>query len=730
MTNYASKLREALQEAVESTQNPGAVAYVGDLNETYFHGAYGFRQITPQREITTLDTIYDLASVTKCMATTTSILLLMEDEMLHLDDPVSHYIPASGFDRFTIRHLLTHTSGLVGWTADYRDTNSATEMIARYAERGIDWTPGSRRRYSDMGFIILGRIVELVAEERLDRFCKQRIFDPLEMNDTMFSPPAERADRCAATEQCGWRNRLIRGEVHDENASALGGVAGHAGLFSIAEDMARYCRGILSGKLLQPDTLDAMTAMGQVPFYPWQGLGWQLDPWSSGFSGYLPSRRAFGHAGWTGTSVWMDRFNGLFAILLGNTCHPSRQGRNTPAFRLAFHKAVEECFYPDRTSVHTGLDRLMYEDFRPLRGNRVALLTHHAAVDSLNRHILDVFALAPDISLRYLYSPEHGIQGQAEAGEHVATQNGDVPVISLYGERTEPSASELAEVDYFVVDLKDIGSRYYTYPATMRNCLRACELAEVPVIILDRPNPIGGNIIEGPIAERTDSLVSWAAVPVRHGLTMGELAHHFSTFGYTEGRINVTVSTIDNWNRDQLFDACDLPWTPPSPNIPTAETALVYVGTCLFEGTNLNEGRGTETPFHLIGAPWLDTESVIEMVRPEDREGCQLTAVEYTPRSLPGRASSPRYQDTLCKGIYIHITDANAFRPFRVAVALLISMRECHGDQVELTRFFDTLSGGPSLREAIEGGQSATCIVESYARPHEVFRESVLRRYT
>jgi uncharacterized protein YbbC (DUF1343 family) len=476
-------------------------------------------------------------------------------------------------------------------------------------------------------------------------------------------------------------------------------------------------------------TLAEMTAFGQVGFWPWQGLGWELDPWSSDKTGFLPARSAFGHAGWTGTSLWMDRATGLFAILLGNTCHPRRDRRDNEVFRRVFYTGVAPAFYPGTTTAHTGLDRVIREQFDGLRGRRIALLTHHAAVDQRRRHILDVFATVPEVDLRIVYAPEHGLLGQSEAGAKVASENGRIPVISLYGDREAPSPQELGAIDLFVIDLQDVGARYYTYAATMRRCLRACAKAGKQVLILDRPNPVSGAVLEGPVAEHTGTDTCWAAVPVRHGMTFGELALFFREQERPPHRPGVSVKLLDNWQPGRLFAECSLPWIPPSPNIPTPETALLYVGMCLFEGTNLNEGRGTGTPFHLVGAPWLDAEAIIDSVAAEDGMGCRLSAVVYTPRSIPGKAASPRYLGEECRGVRMRVDDLHETRPFTLALALLRAIQDRHPGEFEWTSAFDVLAGSDDVRRRLENGERAHEIVERFGADLREFDKARPRLY-
>ncbi len=402
----------------------------------------------------------------------------------------------------------------------------------------------------------------------------------------------------------------------------------------------------------------------------------------------------------------MDRETRLYAILLSNTCHPDRNRRDNGRLRRHFYSRVADVYYPRKTNAHTGLDKLLRNGFAEVRGKRLALLTNHAAVDQLGRSILDVFALDKTLDLRYLYSPEHGLFGQAEAGARVASEQGRVPIISLYGERKQPSAEELRQVDLFLVDLPDVGARYYTYMHTMKLCMAACVEHNTPVMVLDRPNPVGGLILEGPIARQVGSSVCAAAVPVRHGMTLGELALYFEKTAFAGRRLNLTVLTAENWWRDIQFDDCALPWTPPSPNIPNADAALMYVGTCLFEGLNINEGRGTDSPFLLCGAPWLDAEGVIDSLTAEDRSGCALEPALYIPKSIPGKAANPKYKDLLCRGIRFAITDRYALRPFTTVIALIAAIERQH-KELEWASFFDTLAGGPWLREQLQAGRSA-----------------------
>lgn len=720
-------LKAALAEAVQSTGNPGAVALVGDLRRTHFHEAFGYRAIQPEKQPAERDTIYDLASVTKAVATTTAVMMLVEKEKLDLDRPVRDFIPYPRFERFTLRQCLAHGSGLPAGYPFYRDVVSLEELVRQIATLSESYPPGTRRLYSDLGFILLGDVVQRVTGEGLDVFCRREIFAPLKMTDTGYRPAKKLWDRCAATEDNAWRGRIIRGEVHDENCFAVGGVTGHAGLFSTAADLAIFCRAFLRGKVLREKTLDHMLDPKTTPVYPWQGLGWRLDPWRSGPSGYLPSRAAFGHPGWTGTSIWMDRATGLFSILLANTCHPTRVDRKNTELRRTFHDAVAKRFFPGRANVHTGLDRLLRTGFSGLRGKRVALLTNSAAVDKQGRGILKVFSLRSDVTVAKVFSPEHGFHGAAEAGEHVADEKAAVPVVSLYGKQKAPTAEQLKGVECLVVDLQDIGARYYTYMDTMRQCMLACVGAGVPVCVLDRPNPIGG-ALEGMVATKHESPVCSLPIPNRHGMTMGDLATFMCAWDKRLAKLKLTVEDLDGWRPDALFGACQLPWRAPSPNIPTPETALVYAGTCLFEGVEMNEGRGTEAPFLTLGAPWMKPKRVIRALQLA-HPGVLIDTVRFTPRAIPGKSTNPRHKDEACRGIRIELETPARVRAFALAVDLLCAIRAEHGDDLVFNKLFDVLAGGPRLREAIQAGKDAKSIIAGTEAELEAFDKVRPRRY-
>ncbi len=713
----AEDLKVWLKRAVALSKAPGAVACVGKAGGgKLLSAAEGMRQITPVSEAATEDTLYDLASLTKQVATTTSVMLLQEDGKLSLDQKVSDFLPIPGLERYTLRQCITHTAGLAPFKPWQTEVHSPEDIVQRIAALPMSSPPGTRRVYSDLGFILLAQVVGQAAREPVDAFIARRVFKPLGMKRTLFNPGAELRKDCAATENCPWRKRVLKGEVHDERAFAMGGVAGHAGLFSTAPDLGLFCDALLSGRILKSATLDEMLRFGHVPSYPGQGIGWWLDPWTSGSNGYLPSRRAFGHTGFTGTSMWLDRDTGLYGVLLSNTVHPKREPRDNTSLRRTFYDGIMFSQYPKSTNAHGGIDYLYRVDYAPVREKRAAILTNQAATDMLGRPDLEVFDLEPGVTFKTVYTPEHGLRGQAEAGKSVASEkSAATTVISLYGKQKRPTKDELKGVQLFVIDLPDVGSRYYTYMATMKECLTACAESGVPVLVLDRPNPLGGTVLEGPVAKVFESAVCSAPIPARHGMTLGEIAQFFQRTVFEKSKLKLDIQNAENWRRELMHPACALPWTPPSPNLPSFESALAYAGICLFEGVNLNEGRGTETPFLIFGAPWTDNKALADAVDPALSAGFKLITRVYIPKPIPGKSENPEYNGKICKGILLEVADPNAARPFSLAVGLLAELVKRHKDQLQWKPNFDTLAGGPWLREQLQAGRAAADILAQSA---------------
>jgi uncharacterized protein YbbC (DUF1343 family) len=295
-----------------------------------------------------------------------------------------------------------------------------------------------------------------------------------------------------------------------------------------------------------------------------------------------------------------------------------------------------------------------------------------------------------------IFTPEHGFRGSADAGAHVASQTLDgIPVHSLYGATRRPLASMLENIDVLVMDLQDIGVRYYTYVSTVAYCMEEAAATGIPVVILDRPNPLGGERVRGPIMEDSlRSFVGYFPVPVRHGMTMGELARMAVAEGWLQGGAVPALHVIPmrGWRRSMYFEDTGLPWIPPSPNIPTPETALAYVGTCLFEGSTVSEARGTDHPFLQIGAPFVDADTLAARLRAQPLPGVRFEAVRSVPTARPG-ATRPRYEGQSCGGVRLRITDMRGFDAWSCGVHLLQTLRRIHGEKVTMTSYLFALAG-------------------------------------
>jgi uncharacterized protein YbbC (DUF1343 family) len=381
--------------------------------------------------------------------------------------------------------------------------------------------------------------------------------------------------------------------------------------------------------------------------------------------------------------------------------------------------------------VKTGLDVLAADGFAPLKGCRVGLVTHPAAVDSELRHAIELLASAKGMKLSAIFGPEHGLLGQAQdlisVSAEESKKHGDLKAYSLYGTTAaslRPTAEQLQGLDALVVDMQDIGSRYYTFQATMRYCLEAALPRGLRVLVLDRPNPIGGEAVEGPALRKGfESFVGAHDIAIRHGLTMGELAMFYQhELGLDDG--DLMVVPCEGWKRSDYFEATGLPWVLPSPNMPTPDTAVVYPGQCLIEGTNLSEGRGTTRPFEIVGAPWLDAAKLAQHMNAQ-----KLPGVKFRPAWF--RPTFQKFAGTDCGGVQLHITDRSTFQPVRTSLALLAAMREMSGDKfkwrTEVYEFvsdpiaIDLLFGSDRERKHLEAGKPVTELDAAWKKEEESF---------
>ncbi len=695
-----ARIDALIEQAIRDRHLPGAVVVVGHGGEIVYERAFGARSLAPETpEPMTADTVFDLASLTKVVATTTSVMMLVEEGRLRLRDRVAEYVPgfaSQGRQAVTITHLLTHTSGLAPDLPLEQVFEGAETAIARTIALPPAAAPGERFIYSDLNFMLLAEIVRRVGGLPLDRFAAERIFRPLSMADTTFTPPPAMAPRIAPTEACaplawpcgGPGATMLRGRVHDPTARRMGGVAGHAGLFGTARDLARFCAMLLGGgahdgvRLLAPLTVARMTRVSTPPHLAdRRGLGWDIDSRYSSNRGDLFPVGSYGHTGFTGTSLWIDPASETFVVFLSNRVHPAGEG-NVTALRGQVATVVASALLdppaPGGVSpVWTGIDVLREEGFRRLSGRRVGLLTNRTGRAMDGTSTIDLLAEAPGVELLALFSPEHGIRGELDgpvpSGRDART---GLPIHSLYGETRRPTDAMLRGLDTVVVDLQDVGARFYTYATTVAYVLEAAARRGLRVMVLDRPNPIGGAAVDGPRLDAESlGFTGYFPSPVRHGLTLGELARLFN--GEREIGAALEVAPMRGWARARWFDETGLAWVDPSPNLRNLHQALLYPGIGAIEAANLSVGRGTDTPFEQIGAPWIDGPALARELNLAGLPGLRVYPVAFTP-------DSSRFAGELCRGVFFLVTDRDALRPVRLGLEVAAALNRLHGDAFEL----------------------------------------------
>lgn len=679
-----NEMDAAINEAIAAGKCPGGMLWVEHAGRRY-HKDYGNRALVPAAENMLVDTIFDAASLTKVVACTPAVLLLIERGQLGLEDRVAKYLPefaANGKDAITIRQLLTHTSGLrpdISLKPDWSGYEEAIRLA--YAEK-LSYQPGEKIVYSDTGPILLGEIVRRISGKPLDQFLQAGLYGPLGMKDTGFNPPKEKLARIAPTEV---ENGVpVRGVVHDPRARRMGGVAGHAGLFLTAGDLARYARMLLNGgeldgvRIFKPETVQLMTSVQTPPNVSGRrGLGWDIDTGYSGPRGELFPLGSYGHTGWTGTSIWIDPFSKTFVIFLSNRNHPTEKG-SVVALRkqlgtLAAQWVTDFDFTnvagalvprgtadrspaagattskPDQKQpVLNGIDVLVKKNFAPLKGKRIGLVTNHTGQDRARRATIDLLKNATDVTLVALFGPEHGIRGEVDekVGDSKDAKTG-LPIYSLYGERRKPTPEQLKGLDALVFDIQDVGCRFYTYPATMGLCMEAAAEAGIEFIVLDRANPIDGVTIDGPVLTEKTSFVGFHPTPLRYGMTMGELAKMYNEERKTN--VKLTVIELENWRRDGCYDETGLPWTNPSPNMRNLKQAILYPGVGLVESA-MSVGRGTDTPFEVVGAPYIDDVKFAAELNQAALPGVAFIPIRFTPTYSVHKGKE-------CGGVYIMLKD-------------------------------------------------------------------------
>jgi uncharacterized protein YbbC (DUF1343 family)/CubicO group peptidase (beta-lactamase class C family) len=741
-----------VERAIRFRQCPGAVVLVGHGGKVVYRRAFGARALVPSRLPMRVDTVFDMASLTKVMATTTAIMQLVEQGKILLTAPVSDYWPefkANGKEGITVRELMTHFSGLrpdLDLEPPWSGYETAMRMIV--AERPIV-PSGTRFIYSDINFETLGELVRRVSGQPLDIYCAEHIFRPLGMKNTRFKPPASWHNRIAPTQhQHGTTGKILWGEVHDPTAYNMGGIAGHAGLFSTADDLHIFAQMLLNGgnyrgvRILSPLTVEKMTTPQTPPNQMvLRGLGWDLDSPFASNRGELFGVGSFGHTGFTGTSIWIDPVTETDVIILTNRVHPDGKGDAGPLraeiatlVAAALGPVSAEQVLASRRSltgffelmksyrmqglrngkVRTGIDVLEEEKFAALAGRRVGIITNQTGLDAQGLRTIDLLYRAPGVKLVALFSPEHGLQGKADerVGSGTDPTTG-LPVYSLYGEEERPTDRMLEGVDALVFDIQDAGVRFYTYITTLGYALEAAAKKGIEFYVLDRPNPINGAQVQGPILDPDlRSFVGYFPLPVRHGMTVGELAEMFNHENHLGAKLHVI--RMSGWERTDWFDETGLPWVNPSPNLRNLMEEALYPGVAMVEGANVSVGRGTDTPFELLGAPWIDGRTLAAYLNSRAIQGVRFLPADFTPKSN-------RFENSLCHGVQIVLLDRQTLDPTELGVELTAALWKLFPHDFEIDKTLPLIGARWVLRE-IQAGEDPRRIVYDWQKPLQEFR--------
>jgi uncharacterized protein YbbC (DUF1343 family)/CubicO group peptidase (beta-lactamase class C family) len=755
-----------VNEAIAQHQIPGAVLIIGHEGRVVYRKAYGSRAIEPRREAMTLDTVFDCASLTKVVATTTALMQLWEQGKFRMNDPVAKYLPEfaqNGKQDITIRQLLVHYSGLpedldLGKRWEGKDAGYQLAF-----EVTPERPPGAAFLYSDINFVVLGALVERLSGEPLDEYAAKHIFAPLEMRETRFLPPRSWDARIAPTEE-DENHHLLRAVVHDPTARRMGGVAGHAGVFSTADDLALFAQALLDGGrgILTPPTVAKMTAPQQpANGTVLRGFGWDIDsPFSTNRGELLPVG-SYGHTGFTGTSLWIDPATKTYIVLLTNAVHMNALHMNTQppkekgsavslrtkvatavAAALALDPAEAEKMrvanitgYNEMQSaarklavrngtVKTGIDVLEETKFaalHPVKGGAprsIGLLTNQTGVDSEGRRTIDVLANVPGISLDAIFSPEHGVTGVLDTTDVKNAKDAatGIEVYSVYGgseAARRPPMDVLKRLDAVVIDLADAGARFYTYEATTGYFLEAAAKAGIQVVILDRPNPITGSFVQGPMSdEGQEKFTNYFPEPVRHGMTLGELGKMVNAERHIGARLEVMA--MEGWQPGDWFDSTGLLWVNTSPNLRSLTAATLYPGVAMIEGTNVSVGRGTDTPFEVVGAPWMKSKELAAYLNARDIQSVRFVPITFTP-------SSSNFAGERCEGVNVIVLDRNTLDSPELGIELGSALQKLYPNDFKLERIADLLVN-QTVFNAIKAGEDPRRIADDWQERLEEFQ--------
>ncbi len=723
-----ARIEAVAKQEIGAGHIPGAVILVGHRGRIVYRRAFGQRCLEPRPQPMTPDTIFDIASLTKVVATTTAVMQLNDAGRLSLDAPAAKYWPEfaqGGKGRITLRQLLTHTSGLradVNPRCRWSGCEGALAAIA--ADRPVH-PPGTRFHYSDANFIVLGEMVHRVSGLPLDVYCAKEIFGPLGLRDTSFKPPPALKARMAP---CDVQNGSLRcGEVQDPTSYRMGGVAGHAGVFSTADDLAVLAQMLLDGgvsrgrRILSPAAVAAMTKPQGLPGNATRrGLGWDIrSPYSKDFNAAFPPG-SFGHTGYTGTSIWIDPGSQTFLIILTNRLHPGGRGQ-VKALRAQTAAAVAAALplgapagsaargdapgtgsmgghgqsdAPER--VRPGIEVLASSGFAPLVGKKIGVITNHTGIDAAGRSTLSLLLKAPGVKVRAIFSPEHGLAGNLDEKVPSGKDPGTgLPVYSLYGNVKRPTAQMLSGLDALVYDIQDVGARFYTYITTMAYAMEAAAAAGLDFYVLDRPDPISGAIVQGPMLDPgLKSFIGYFPLPVRYGMTAGELAQLFNRERALGARLQVVK--MEGYRRQAWFDETGLPWVNPSPNLRSLTQAILYSGVGLVESANVSVGRGTDRPFEIIGAPWISGERLARYLSRRQIAGVAFEPVAFVPQASP-------FRQQRCQGVRLRLLDRAALDGPALGIELAAALHHLYPGEFQIDRTLGML-GARAVLQAIKRG--------------------------
>ena len=824
-----STVSAAINTAIAAKKLPGAVLVVGHGGSVVFQQAYGVRKYAGEpgldgkpsaAEPMTLETVFDMASLSKCLVTATAVMQLVEAGEVDVDAPVMTYLPdfsVNGKEKITVRELLTHYSGLAP-DVDLKDpwglaAPDKAEGIRRAMQATPTSVPGTHFEYSDINYITLGALVEKISGESLDAYANEHIFRPmglksmwyLQLYDCKGQDALDISQRNRLCDQgfTNWNNwideiaptahddqgtaetnpnfdRLLRGMVHDPTTRRMGGIAGHAGVFATATDVATYAQDLLDKLLynkgpfpLKQETLKLMTQpeqpktalAGATVFTPdgkpttgvaERGFGWDINSAFSRPRGEVFPIGSFGHTGFTGTSLWMDPASDTYVVLLANAVHPRGAPPISP-LRSEVATDVAKALGLGSTlpTVSTGIDVLEETNFAALKevaakhsGKlRIGLLTNQTGVDAQGKRTIDVLKNAGGgIELVKLFSPEHGIFGAKDStsiGQEVDTASG-LKVTSLYGPKDSdkrPKPEDLKDLDAVVIDLQDAGVRFYTYETVVGYFLEAAarelhNLHPLEVILLDRPNPIGGIAVQGEISDlEKNSYINYTKLPLRHGMTLGELAKYLSDgpAAYKAPGSDVavvaklTVVPMRNWRRDEFFDQTGIKWVNPSPNLRSVDEAVLYPGVGMMDATNVSVGRGTATPFEVFGAgrsagakdAWFDGKAVADYLTARNIPGVTFAATKF---AVAEDANKYPYHGQTIEGVKMTVTDRVALDSPEMGIEILAALHHLYPTQFKLEKA-GPLVANANVLEEIAMGQDPKTIAQFWIAPLQKFKQ-------